>query len=220
MSKWNDELAALVAARGRALVGYAYTLCGNLPQAEDIVQDTLVKTFARPRAAFIPGAARGVVVLPLHDDDEAREAAPVGVEAYVRRAILTLFLDSQRRRSRWIARRHLLADDGVTRSPDAAGIARADVAAALDSLAPRERAAMVLRHYDDMTVSEIAQAMNVAEGTVKRYLSDASAALRGVLAEDLGTFDANDPGPATYAGAEITPVTPVAPATPQKEALR
>jgi DNA-directed RNA polymerase specialized sigma24 family protein len=49
-------------------------------------------------------------------------------------------------------------------------------------LSPRERACIVLRHFDDLPVSEIARALNLAEGSVKRYLSDATAKLRTTLA--------------------------------------
>ncbi|WP_284329353.1 RNA polymerase sigma factor [Demequina litorisediminis] len=59
--------------------------------------------------------------------------------------------------------------------PDAAEVL--DVRAALARLSPRERACIVLRFYDDLTVPAIAERLGLAEGTVKRYLSDASARL-------------------------------------------
>jgi RNA polymerase sigma-70 factor (ECF subfamily) len=89
---WERELDDLVRHRGAALVGYAYLLCGDRREAEDLVQDSLVKTFTRGRAG-------------LRADN---------LEGYVRRAVLTTYLDGFRRRRRWAAVRHLLAD------PDAA----------------------------------------------------------------------------------------------------
>jgi RNA polymerase sigma factor (sigma-70 family) len=48
---------------------------------------------------------------------------------------------------------------------------------ALGDLSPRQRACVVLRYYQDLPVAEIASALGVAEGTVKRHLSEAIARL-------------------------------------------
>ena len=76
MSAQDDVVESLIETRGRALTGYAYLLCGNLDDAEDLVQDALVKTFGRVRNGFGPASA----------------------EAYVRRSILTTYLDRGRTR--------------------------------------------------------------------------------------------------------------------------
>jgi len=201
MRTWEAELATLVAERGRALVGYAYALAGDLGQAKDLVQDALVKTFSRSRRR------PAVHVVHLDDDGDATghdrvhgrvhgDAPAVGdagsTEAYVRRAILTLFIDDHRR--------HLVSETGHSRSPDHAATAYADVTAALSRLGRRERAAVVLRHYADLTVPQIARTMNVAEGTVKRYLADGTATLRAVLGDPSGDrATAVAPAPATPA---------------------
>src|SRR5665647_1403854 len=49
MAAWEQSLQELVRTRGTALVGYAYLLCGDRREAEDLVQDALVKTYARGR---------------------------------------------------------------------------------------------------------------------------------------------------------------------------
>ena len=72
---WQDEQTMLATQRGPALVGYAYLLCGDLTRAHDLVQEALVRAWARP------GLARG----------------PQATEAYVRRALLNVFLDERRR---------------------------------------------------------------------------------------------------------------------------
>lgn len=151
MAAWEQTLDELVRTRGSALVGYAYLLCGDRREAEDLVQDALVKTFSRGRGG-----------LETHS-----------LEGYVRRAVLTTYVDGFRRRRRWAAVRHLLVADDVGQAPDVGVAVRADVAAALAALSPRERACVVLRFYEDLTVPAIADALALSQGSVKRYLSDA-----------------------------------------------
>ena len=98
-------------------------------------------------------------------------------EAYVRRAIPSVFIDRLRhRRTRDGAdgRRARELDEAVWMGDRDAVL---DVRAALADLPPRERACTVLRFYDDLTVPQIAAQLGLAEGTVKRYLADASARL-------------------------------------------
>jgi len=58
---------------------------------------------------------------------------------------------------------------------DAAGsIDAADaLGRALATLTPQQRIAIVLRYYDDLALADVADAMGLAVGTVKRYVSDA-----------------------------------------------
>ena len=155
----DDTLAELVRDRGAALLKHATLLAGTRRGAEDLVQDALVKVFA---------ARRGRV----RDLDS--------LEGYVRRTITTLFLDSYRRHRRWVKVRHMLADPD-TEPPDE-DVARAvDVTAALRRLTPRERACVVLRYYADLTVPQIAEELGLAQGTVKRYFSDAAHTLAAAL---------------------------------------
>lgn len=176
MSRWEAELDNLVSNRGPALVGYAYMVCGDRRDAEDLVQEALVKLFSRlrrPYRATTPGSAT------VHALDESTTAT--NAEAYVRRTILNLYVDGYRRRVRFSERRHLVAE--AEHGPGhASGVTmRADVAAALGSLSPQQRACVVLRFFDDLTVPQIAHRLGLAEGTVKRHLSNATTRLRGVL---------------------------------------
>jgi RNA polymerase sigma-70 factor (ECF subfamily) len=175
MTSWEKELAELVVARGPALVGYAYLLCGDRSEAEDLVQDALVRVYSRLR----PHASRrrrGTAAVTLDVD-----GTPDNPEAYLRRTILNLHLDSRRRRRLWTQRRHLLVDDGAVSGPASGATLRADVVTALAGLSRQQRACVVLRYFEDLTVAQIATALGTAEGTVKRYLYDASGRLRTLL---------------------------------------
>ena len=95
-----------------------------------------------------------------------------------------LAMDGHRRS----ARRDGVAPPMVTptqaREGDAVAL-RDAVRAGLDRLAPELRATVVLRFYADFTISQIAAAMTVPEGTVKSRLHRAVAELRTTLPEGL-----------------------------------
>jgi RNA polymerase sigma factor (sigma-70 family) len=175
MVQWEAELTELVTQRSGALVGYAYSLTRDKPQAEDLVQDALVKVYSRLRRPGLSGDRPTVLDL---DSQEATNA-----EGYVRRAILTIYLDGYRRRNHWSGLKHLLAEDAHSPGADRVATARVDVGVALRRLSPRQREAVTLRFFEDLTVPQIAAALGTSQGTIKRHLFDATTALRDLLAE-------------------------------------
>ncbi len=179
MAGWETELDELMRTRGSALVRYAYMLSGDRALAEDLVQDALVKVYSRLRR---PG--RGGVGVSAGSRAHDLDSPFTNIEGYVRRAVLTIYLDGYRKRQRWAGIKHLLADDASTRGADQAASARVDVMTALAKLGARERACVVLRYFEDMTVPQIADALGTAQGTVKRYLSDATKNLQEILRPD------------------------------------
>ena len=161
MARWEPILDEVMRERGSGLLAYARLLTGNDADAEDVLQDALVRSFSRGRQFTHVNAA----------------------EAYVRRAIPSVFIDRLRhRRTRDAAdeRRAQERDDAIGMGDRDAVL---DVRAALATLPARERACAVLRFYDDLTVPQIAARLGLAEGTVKRYLADASARLAEVLGD-------------------------------------
>lgn len=68
------------------------------------------------------------------------------------------------------------------------GVEGTDLRRAITALPPRQRTAIVLHHFVDLPVTEVAALMNVSAGTVKSTLHDARAA----LARELGASYALD----------------------------
>jgi len=168
MNRWEPVLTDLVHHRGGALVRYATLLCGDRREAEDLVQDALVRVFTTTRRPL--GSGPGDFAALEH------------LEAYVRRTVLNLYLDSYRRRRRWTAVRHLLGAASSTVGPDHASPGHLDLDSALAALPPRQRACVVLRFYADLTVPQIAEDLGVSPGAVKRHLHDANVKLAVSLA--------------------------------------
>ena len=162
----RGEFRDYVAARSAALLRTAYLLTGNRSDAEDLLQTALAKTYlAWPRI-------------------RERHA----VDAYVRRTMVNT------RTSWWRRDRHTTAvagDEQLASAPatDRDPIADADLHDALWSalarLPRRQRAAVVLRYYEELSEAETAAALGVSVGTVKSTVSRGLARLR----EDAGLRD-------------------------------
>ena len=157
MAAWQGLLDELLRERRPALIGYAALLTGDRREAEDLVHDAVVRTFGRPRSFPSLNAA----------------------DAYVRRAIASAFIDRMRSRRSWFAAMpRLVAGAGAVEDDVAA---RLDLRAALRTLPPRQRTCVVLRFYDDLLVADIAAALGLSDGAVKRYLSDGIRHLNAAL---------------------------------------
>lgn len=153
-----------VHGRSTALRRTAYLLVGDRGLADDLLQEALVKTYvAWPRLRDVGNA-----------------------EAYCRKVIATTAISWWRRRSWSELPTAETTDVGV--SSAAEGVAtRSWLWAELAQLPPRQRAAVVLRYYDDLSVAEVADVLNCSEGTVKSQVHDALKKLRTVLGPDART---------------------------------
>lgn len=182
----DTEFSAFVGAHRVAFVRAAELLSAGDPhRAEDLVQHALTRAYVHwPR---------------LRTAD-----APV---AYVRRMLVNAHID-ETRRPRWRWERSVAEPPDVL-LPDR-DLAPGDaVRAALAALPPRMRAAVVLRHWLDLSVEETAGLLGCTQGTVKSQTAKGVARLRELLGED-------DPGggspatePRTTRGTHVTSTTPV-----------
>ena len=147
-----------VAARSAALHRSAYLMVGERQLAQDLLQEAFAKTYAAwPR---------------LRD--------PAKAEAYTRKVITTTAISWYRRKS-W-QEQPSDAIPEVRHDGHADEVAQREwVWTALQSLPPRQRAAIVLRYYEDLTEAQTAAALGCAVGTVKSQVHAGLASLRKTL---------------------------------------
>lgn len=137
----------------------AYLLCGDWDRASDLVQEGLVRVYVRwPRLE-----RRG------------------GEMAYARRAVVSAYLDQVRRRSS--TERPQEDDHAVSSGEDVATAVatRQALMAALEQLPPRQRACVVLRYFEDLSVEQTAALLGCTEGTVKSQTSRGLFSLRSMF---------------------------------------
>jgi RNA polymerase sigma-70 factor (sigma-E family) len=165
MGKSSDEEAAagvtlLYRGHSLGLLRLALMMVGDRPTAEDVVQDAFLGLYRRWSH--------------LRNRDKAL--------AYVRSSVLNGCRKALRRRGRPFAGEHL----PPVWSAEAEAIVdedRREVMEALHRLPLRQREALVLRYFCELSEEEIAEAMRVSRGTVKSTTSRAVAALGRILEE-------------------------------------
>jgi RNA polymerase sigma-70 factor, ECF subfamily len=128
---------------------YCRKLTGDLWDAEDLVQETVLRGFA----------TLGQVHQPI--------ANPRG---YLVRIATRLWIDALRRRETEARRASELPEPAAAAAPDRASEARDAAGAALQRLAPQERAALVLKEVFEMSLEEIAETLSTSLGAVKAAL--------------------------------------------------
>jgi RNA polymerase sigma-70 factor (sigma-E family) len=164
-----EEFCEFVAARSAALVRVAYLILGDHQLAQDLVQESLAKTYvAWPR---------------LHEAGNA--------EAYTRRVIATTAISWRRRRGFHERPAEHLAES-VSADPATAVVVHEALWIHLLGLPPRQRAAIVLRHYVDLTEAQTAETMGCSVGTVKSSVSAGLKRLRERIGPDLDLRTSDD----------------------------
>ena len=163
--EWSADRAVieLYSQHYRALVRLAALLVRDTPTAEEVVQDSFV--------AMHGGWQR------LRDAEKAL--------AYLRQAVVN--------RSRSVLRHRTVVDKNLQKAPPDMPSAehgalvlleRSAVVAALRGLPDRQREALVLRYYADLSEAEIATAMGISRGAVKSHTARGMTALRAALEQE------------------------------------
>lgn len=159
----DEAFTELVAASWPALYRTAYLLLGDRGLAEDLVQTALAKTYASWGKVRDVEAARGY----------ARTTLVNTAASWFRKKGWRNERPTAEPRDDWYAADRLVGDPAD----------RPMLMGALARLAPRQRAVVVLRFYEDLSVADTAAALHCSEGTVKSQTSDALTKLRGLLGE-------------------------------------
>ena len=145
----RDAFAAVFSAQhGRAL-RLAYLMCGDAERSQDVVADAFARMY--------PHWRRGRVTDP---GSYVRRAVVNGVRGGFRHRAI-----ERREEAKW-------SGEGRGQRDSADDVADRDaVRRALASLPPRQRAAVVLRHLEDLSEADVAAVLGVSVGTVKAHVS-------------------------------------------------
>ncbi len=163
--EWDADRAVttIYSEHYRSLVRLAVFLVRDTSTAEEVVQDSFVA---------MHGAWRR-----LRDTDKAL--------SYLRQSVVN--------RSRSVIRHRVVVDKNTPKPPPdmpsaehgaIALLERSAVVSALRSLPERQREALVLRYYGDLSEAQIASVMGISRGAVKSHTARAMTALRSVLERD------------------------------------
>jgi RNA polymerase sigma-70 factor (sigma-E family) len=143
----GGRMAELYQAHAPDAARLAYLLTGDRALAEDLVHEAFARLFGRFRDLRHPEAFR----------------------AYLRATVVNLARSHFRRRK--VERAYLeRAGRAPEAPPDIMG-GRHEMWEALQRLQPRQRAAIVLRYYEDLTEAQTAEVLGCAVGTVKSLVS-------------------------------------------------
>lgn len=160
MRRDDDALGKLYDRHVDDAVRFAYLLTGDEQLAQDLAHDAFVRLLRR-----------------FHD-----LRSPDAFPAYLRRTIVNLVRDHQRRGLRWerFQRAHVPADVEVAHRD--VGLQK-DLWQALQQLPHRQRAAVVLRFYEDLGEAQVAEVMECSPGAVKSLVARGMDKLREIVAE-------------------------------------
>jgi RNA polymerase sigma-70 factor (sigma-E family) len=160
MGRGDERMAALYDAHAPDAYRLAYLLTGDREVATDIVQDAFVRLFAHFR--------------------ELRE--PAAFPWYLRRTVVNLSRDRYRKLRSERKRDVRLQSLKRGETADPADVeSRIIITQALRALPHRQRAALVLRYYEDLSERQTAEVLRCSVPAVKALVARGADALREAL---------------------------------------
>ena len=162
MSDRDAAFAEYFAARSGAMRGTAFLLCGDWHRAEDLVQTAFTKLYT-------------------HWNRVARHES---LDPYVRKVLIRTFIDDGRRG--WWRRERPQEIPVEHEAAPAPADDRLMLLQALAKVPARQRAVLVLRYFDDLSVAEAASVMGCSQGTVKSQTARGLDALRESVSHLVG----------------------------------
>ena len=174
----NEErdrvFSALVERHGRSLYQLAYRLTGHEQDAKDVVQESFYRAF------------RGL------DRFEGRADAATWLHRIVVNCAMDLLRAARTRPDRrYTVPLSEVSGIAATPSPNPERLAASTevgvrIAAALEELKPVERAAFMLRHFEECAIDDIARTLGIRSNAAKQHVFRAIRKLRAALDEQRG----------------------------------
>ncbi len=153
----DGDFVEYISERTPWLRRVAFLLCQDWHEADDLAQTAVTKLYSRwPRVRAMDGR-----------------------DGYLRTVLVNTYLNE--RRTPWYRRVSLEQRPIELSVPDVDIAAGVDLRAALTSIPPRQRAAIVLRYYCDLTIEQTAHELGCSPGNVKSQTSRGLDALRRIL---------------------------------------
>jgi RNA polymerase sigma-70 factor (sigma-E family) len=157
MTDRDTAFAEYFAARSDAMRGTAFLLCGDWHRAEDLTQVAFTKLYVAWN----------------------RVGRHEVLDGYVRRTLVRTFLDEGR--LGWWRRVRTSDTPPEPVAVDAGPEDRVAVLAALSFVPRRQRAVLILRYWEDLSVDETAELLGCSAGTVKSQAARGLSTLRAHL---------------------------------------
>jgi RNA polymerase sigma-70 factor (sigma-E family) len=154
----DEEFAEFAAAHAQRLRTTAFMLCRDWHLAQDLTQNALTKLFLSWR----------------------RAVQADNLLAYAQKILLRAYLDHRRRRSSAEAIPGVLHEPAYRHNPEL----RLTMLDALGRLPARDRAIVILRYFEDYSVEQVADVLDVPVSVVKSQTRRSLAKLREVLGAD------------------------------------
>lgn len=154
--EWENAYCEYFAARQRSFMRIAFTIVGSWSAAEDATQSAFTKLYVNwPKVA--------------------RADSP---DAYARRVLVNTCVAASRHAKHELPTAELPEDVAAEETSD-----RLDLISAMRRLDVRDRAVLALRFLEDLSVAEVAAALDTPEGTIKSRTSRALQRLEALMAD-------------------------------------